>query len=207
LKEELLLLSNDPTAALFDNLRTEIEAGRSVAAANESESSAVDVKIDRIGPPALYGAVGVAMFQADFGGLRIDQKINLVGNAAHESYSTSSLRAHSDGSLTLDNKSVQRLMDYGLLHCVDDGWRIGPWPESNAAQGDDEFRNAANRRTFERMSQDETIEQLTSALELARNRLRAAAINEAPKGTKEYYQYSEWADEADKSHRTASQSL
>jgi hypothetical protein len=43
----------------------------------------------------------------------------------------------------------------------------------------------------------DTIEKLATALDLARNRLRAAAINEAPKQTKEYYQYSQWADEAD----------
>jgi hypothetical protein len=38
---------------------------------------------------------------------------------------------------------------------------------------------------------------LREALRLAANRLRAAAINEAPEGTREYYAYSEWADEAD----------
>jgi hypothetical protein len=45
---------------------------------------------------------------------------------------------------------------------------------------------------------------LRQALELARNRLRAAAVNEAPKGTREYYEYSEWADEADKALASAS---
>jgi hypothetical protein len=37
------------------------------------------------------------------------------------------------------------------------------------------------------------------ALDLTRNRLRAAAINEAPNGGSRYYEYSEWADEADAS--------
>jgi hypothetical protein len=36
-----------------------------------------------------------------------------------------------------------------------------------------------------------------SALDLARNRLHAAATNEAPKGGKQYHEYSQWADEAD----------
>lgn len=39
-------------------------------------------------------------------------------------------RANNDGSLTLDNASVQRLMDYGLLHFTDAGWTVGPWPAS-----------------------------------------------------------------------------
>jgi hypothetical protein len=38
---------------------------------------------------------------------------------------------------------------------------------------------------------------LREALDLARNRLRAAAINAAAAGHKESYEYSEWADEAD----------
>jgi hypothetical protein len=38
---------------------------------------------------------------------------------------------------------------------------------------------------------------LVKALNLARNRLRAAAINAAPSGGREYYEYSQWADEAD----------
>lgn len=36
-----------------------------------------------------------------------------------------------DGSLTLDNASVQRLMDYGLLHYTDNGWYVGRWPKTN----------------------------------------------------------------------------
>lgn len=39
-------------------------------------------------------------------------------------------------------------------------------------------------------------ERLIEALTLAANRLRAAAINEAPKQSREYYDYSQWADEA-----------
>jgi hypothetical protein len=35
-------------------------------------------------PGELYGKIGVAMFCGDAGGLRIDHKINLVGNAAYE---------------------------------------------------------------------------------------------------------------------------
>lgn len=36
-----------------------------------------------------------------------------------------------DGSLTIDNASVQRLLDYGLLHYTDEGFYIGPWPGTN----------------------------------------------------------------------------
>lgn len=42
------------------------------------------------------------------------------------------------------------------------------------------------------------LEHLERALDLARNRLRAAAINEAHKQSREYYDYSQWADEADR---------
>ncbi len=42
-------------------------------------------------------------------------------------------------------------------------------------------------------------ERLIAAFDLARNRLRAAAINEAPSGGERYYEYSQWADEADAS--------
>lgn len=36
-----------------------------------------------------------------------------------------------DGSITLDNASVQRLMDYGLLHYTDEGWYVGREPKTN----------------------------------------------------------------------------
>jgi hypothetical protein len=36
-------------------------------------------------------------------------------------------KAHPDGSMTIDNASVQRLLDYGLLHFTDAGWVIGRW--------------------------------------------------------------------------------
>lgn len=45
---------------------------------------------------------------------------------------------------------------------------------------------------------DARLEHLERALDLARNRLRAAAVNEAPKQSREYYDYSQWADEADR---------
>ncbi len=38
--------------------------------------------IERVGPDSFYGAIGIAMFEADIAGLRIDQQINFVGNAA-----------------------------------------------------------------------------------------------------------------------------
>jgi hypothetical protein len=41
-------------------------------------------------------------------------------------------RAHEDGSMTIDNASVQRLMDYGLLHYTDVGWFVGMWPSTNS---------------------------------------------------------------------------
>lgn len=40
-------------------------------------------------------------------------------------------KAHSDGSMTIDNASVQRLLDYGLLHYTDEGWFVGRWPKTN----------------------------------------------------------------------------
>ncbi len=42
-----------------------------------------DEVVERVGPDEFYGAVGVAMFKADLGGLPINQKINFVGNAAY----------------------------------------------------------------------------------------------------------------------------
>jgi hypothetical protein len=38
------------------------------------------------------------------------------------------IRAHEDGSMTLDNPSVQRLMDLGVLHYTEEGWHISKWP-------------------------------------------------------------------------------
>jgi hypothetical protein len=38
-----------------------------------------------------------------------------------------------EGSLTIDNASVQRLMDYGLLHFTDNGWVVGTWDDAVAA--------------------------------------------------------------------------
>lgn len=49
----------------------------------------------------------------------------------------------------------------------------------------------------ERTSLEADKRELVEALDLARNRLRAAAINEAPKQSRVYYDYSQWADEAD----------
>jgi hypothetical protein len=46
------------------------------------------------------------------------------------------LNAHADGSLTLDNASVQRLLDYGVLHYTNDGWVVSNWPENNEARTD-----------------------------------------------------------------------
>jgi hypothetical protein len=81
----------------------------------------------------------------------------------------------------------------------------GPWsfdgpPDSRIVWAGGEHRvcfltsdgpNLANARLIA------SAPDLYAALDLARNRLRAAAINEAPKGSAEYYQYSQWADEAD----------
>ena len=39
--------------------------------------------------------------------------------------------AHDDGSLTLCNAAVQRLLDYGVLHYTDEGFYVGKWPETN----------------------------------------------------------------------------
>ena len=52
-----------------------------------------------------------------------------------------------------------------------------------------------NTRTPTATPSDEVV-RLREALGLARNRLQAAAINEAPKQSREYYDYSHWADEA-----------
>lgn len=38
---------------------------------------------------------------------------------------------HDDGSLTLCNAAVQRLLDYGVLHYTDEGIYVGKWPETN----------------------------------------------------------------------------
>jgi hypothetical protein len=40
-------------------------------------------------------------------------------------------QTHEDGSLTIDNASVQRLMEYGFLHFTDEGFYVGPWPKTN----------------------------------------------------------------------------
>jgi hypothetical protein len=40
---------------------------------------------------------------------------------------------HADGSMTIDNASVQRLMDYGLLHYTDEGVFVGRWPNTNTS--------------------------------------------------------------------------
>ena len=37
------------------------------------------------------------------------------------------VRANQDGSITLDNRSAQRLMDMNLLHRTEDGWFVGTW--------------------------------------------------------------------------------
>lgn len=44
--------------------------------------------------------------------------------------------AHEDGSMTIDNASVQRLMDYNLLHYTDEGWFVGRWPRTNRPSED-----------------------------------------------------------------------
>lgn len=63
----------------------ECEASQSVIAHPSPDSQDTrEGLVERLGPAELYGAVGMAMFNADLGGLRIDQKINLVGNAAYE---------------------------------------------------------------------------------------------------------------------------
>jgi Lar family restriction alleviation protein len=41
------------------------------------------------------------------------------------------VRVHSDGSLTLGNASVQRLLDYGVLHYTNAGWVVSNWPANN----------------------------------------------------------------------------
>lgn len=63
----------------FARSRRQTEAARTQPPASEG---LVTDAIERVGPNWLYGAVGIAMFKADLGGLRIDQKIDLVGNAA-----------------------------------------------------------------------------------------------------------------------------
>jgi hypothetical protein len=35
-----------------------------------------------------------------------------------------------EGALTLDNASIQRLMDYGLLHHTNRGWIVGEWEDA-----------------------------------------------------------------------------
>jgi len=45
------------------------------------------------------------------------------------------LKVHDDGSMTLNNAAVQRLMDYGLLHYIDGGWLLSnKWPTTNTRQ-------------------------------------------------------------------------
>ena len=39
-----------------------------------------------------------------------------------------------NGSLTLDGASVQRLMDYGLLHYTSRGWIVGKWKDAVDAE-------------------------------------------------------------------------
>jgi len=68
---------------------------------------------------------------------------------------TPTVTAHDDGSLTIDNASVQRLMDYGLLHRLDTGWYVGAWPQSNkshtVAPADEDAATLAKSRVRDRL--------------------------------------------------------
>jgi hypothetical protein len=52
------------------------------------------------------------------------------------------LQTGEDGSITLDNRSVQRLMDMNLLHYTEKGWFVGTWAALTAMKAND--RGALN---------------------------------------------------------------
>jgi hypothetical protein len=51
-------------------------------------------------------------------------------------------RLKAEGSLTLDNASVQRLLDYGLLHYDDNRWVVARTPDAQPSSTDEVERVA-----------------------------------------------------------------
>lgn len=65
---------------------------------------------------------------------------------------------HEDGSLTLCNAAVQRLLDYGILHYTDEGYYVGKWPGTNTPSRNTPADSEVERAAWLRKQADDVDE-------------------------------------------------